>query len=153
MPIRVLAARQHLRRKRPLSHSEELLRGFLRKKEFPIMSTTLDALRKAEEDKRTQETDARTRLLSSSPRFDFRTPRRSHTPWMIGGGLVFLGIVCGAGLMLWRSSDTVPVVDAGLPPASASQVAASQSQTVIPPEPQPQNPSQSEPQASHTQAQ
>jgi hypothetical protein len=117
------------------------------------MSTILDALRKVEEEKRTQETDVRTRLLSNSPRFDFRTPRRSHTPWIIGGGLVFLGIICGAGLMLWRSSDTVPVVDAGLPPTSASQVAAPQSQTVTPPEPQPQKPSQSEPQASHPQAQ
>jgi hypothetical protein len=117
------------------------------------MSTILDALRKVEEEKRTQETDVRTRLLSNSPRFDFRTPRRSHTPWIIGGGLVFLGIVCGAGLMLWQSSDTVPVVDAGLPPTSASQVAAPQSQTVIPPGPQLQKPSQSEPQAPHTQAQ
>ena len=117
------------------------------------MSTILDALRKVEEEKRTQETDVRTRLLSNSPRFDFRTPRRSHTPWIIGGGLVFLGIACGAGLMLWRSSDTVPVVDAGLPPTSASQVAAPQSQMVTPPEPQPQKPSQSEPQAPHLQAQ
>ena len=117
------------------------------------MSTILDALRKVEEEKRTQETDVRTRLLSSSPRFDFRTPRRSHTPWIIGGGLVFLGIVCGAGLMLWHSSDTVPIVDAGLPPASVSQVAAPQSQTVTPSGPQPQKPSQSEPQAPHTQAQ
>ncbi len=117
------------------------------------MSTILDALRKVEEEKRTQERDVRTRLLSNSPRFDFRTPRHSHTPWIIGGGLVFLGIVCGAGLMLWRSSDTVPVVDAGLSPTSASQVAAPQSQTVTPSEPQPQKPSQSEPQAPHPQAQ
>ena len=114
------------------------------------MSTILDALRKVEEEKRTQETDVRTRLLSRSPRFDFRTPRRSHLPWVVGGGLVFVGIVCGAGLMLWNSPDSTSVVDVTSSPLSAPQVVASQPQPATPPGPQPQRQSQPESQSPTT---
>ncbi len=117
------------------------------------MSTILDALRKVEEEKRTQETDVRTRLLSNSPRFDFRMPRRSHLPWIVGSGLMFVGIVCGAGLMLWHSSDTTSVVDVASPTTSASPVTAAQPQTATPPGPPLQKQSQPEPQSPTTHVQ
>ena len=89
------------------------------------MSTILDALRKVEEEKRTQVPDVRTRLLSTSPRFDFRMPRRSRLPWIVGGGLVFTGIALGTGLMLWPLPDTATVKgDAALssPPTQPTPV-------------------------------
>ena len=88
------------------------------------MSTILDALRKVEEEKRTKETDVRTRLLSNSARFDFRTPRRSRFPWAFASGLVVAGIALGAGLMLWRAPDPAPGAEVVPPPTSPSQVAS-----------------------------
>jgi hypothetical protein len=88
------------------------------------MSTILDALRKVEEEKRTKETDVRTRLLSNSARFDFRTPRRSRFPWVVAGGLVVAGIALGTGLMLLRAPDTALVAEVVPPPTSLSQAAS-----------------------------
>ena len=110
------------------------------------MSTILDALRKVEEEKRTQETDVRTRLLSSPPRFDLRAPRRSHVSSIVGGGLAIIGIICTAGLLLWHSSDTASVVDVPSPPTNTPQVAGEQSQSVSSPGPQLQRQAQPEPQ-------
>ena len=96
------------------------------------MSTILDALRKVEEEKRTKETDVRTRLLSNSARFDFRTPRRSRFPWVVASGLVFAGIALGAGLMLWRAPDAAPVAEV-VPPSTSLSPVASAPPAVSPP--------------------
>lgn len=89
------------------------------------MSTILDALRKVEEEKRIQEADVRTRLLSNStPRFDFRTRRQSRMPWIIGGGLVLVGTLLGAGVMMLRTSG---------PASEEAAVASSTTTTSTPP--------------------
>ncbi|MGE0825291.1 MAG: hypothetical protein AB7G75_13265 [Candidatus Binatia bacterium] len=72
------------------------------------MSTILDALRKVEEETRTQNADARTRLLSATQRFDFRTPRRQRIPWMWAAGCILAGIVLGAGVLLFGSWESLP---------------------------------------------
>ena len=88
------------------------------------MSTILDALRKVEEEKRTQEADVRTRLLANSSRFDFRTRRRSHLPWIVGGGLVLVGTLIGAGMMVWRSSGPSSETEVAPSTTGAPQVAS-----------------------------
>ena len=65
------------------------------------MSTILDALRKVEEENRTRNADARTRLLTTSQRFDLRPPRRQRVSWLVSTGLIVGGIALGAGLMGW----------------------------------------------------
>ncbi len=92
------------------------------------MSTILDALRKVEEEKRVQNPDVRTRLLANAPRFDFRTPRRSRVPWIVGGGLVLAGVMLGAGVMLWRSLTTTPVVEVAPSTTDTPQDARAQPQ-------------------------
>ena len=104
------------------------------------MSTILDALRKVEEEKRTQEADVRTRLLSNSPsRFDFRTRRRSRMPWIIGGGLVLAGAMLGAGMMVWHvSRPSVEEVAVAPSTTSTPQIASvSPQQPVTPVQPLP----------------
>jgi hypothetical protein len=68
------------------------------------MSTILDALRKVEEENRTRNADARTRLLTTSQRFDLRPPRRQRVSWLVSTGLIVGGIALGAGLMGWGGS-------------------------------------------------
>ena len=74
------------------------------------MSTILDALRKVEEDSRTQNADVRTRLLTSPTRFNLRSPRRQRLPWVIGMGLSLLGVAVGVGLGMW-SWQTHPAAE------------------------------------------
>ena len=77
------------------------------------MSTILDALRKIEEENRTRNADARTRLLTTPQRFDLRPPRRQRVSWLVGTGLIVGGIALGAGLMGWgwyARSTSAPVV-------------------------------------------
>jgi len=77
------------------------------------MSTILDALRKIEEENRTRNANARTRLLMTPQRFDLRPPRRQRVSWLIGTGLIVGGIALGAGLMGWgwyARSTSAPVV-------------------------------------------
>src|SRR5262250_96104 len=112
------------------------------------MSTILDALRKVEEEKRARETDVRTRLLSHSARFDFRTSRRSRFPWAVASGLAFGGIAFGAGLMLWRSPETLPVAEVVPSQASPLPVASAPPQATS--EPRRRRQSVPEPNASPT---
>lgn len=72
------------------------------------MSTILDALRKVEEENRTRNADARTRLLTTPQRFDLRPPRHQRVPWLVSMGLIVGGIALGAGLMGWERS-TPPI--------------------------------------------
>jgi len=114
------------------------------------MSTILDALRKVEEEKRTQEADVRTRLLStSSARFDFRMRRRSQMPWVVGGGLVLVGTLLGAGIMMWSASgpsaDEVAVAPAPTTANALQVVSVSTQQPVTPTQPLP-NPAPTQPQ-------
>ena len=85
------------------------------------MSTILDALRKVEEEKRSQEPDIRTRLLTNTPRFDLRMPRRSRVPWIVGGVITGTCVVLlGSGLAFWYltripSSAEVPSLTTASP--------------------------------------
>lgn len=106
------------------------------------MSTILDALRKIEEENRTRNADARTRLLATPQRFDLRPPRRQRVSWLVSAGLIVGGIAVGAGLMGWGwyarlpslpvvTTTNVPVPHAQPTPAPVSAPAA----TPAPPEP------------------
>jgi hypothetical protein len=103
------------------------------------MSTILDALRKIEEENRTRNADARTRLLATPQRFDLRPPRRQRVSWLVSAGLIVGGITVGAGLMGWGwyvRSPSLPVVTTvhvpapPVPPTPAPAPAA----TLAPPE-------------------
>jgi hypothetical protein len=107
------------------------------------MSTILDALRKVEEENRTRNADARTRLLTTPQRFDLRPPRRQHVSWLVSTGLIVGGIALGAGLMGWGwSTQSTPdaVVHTGegavahAPTPTPSQILTVNPEHVIPAE-------------------
>ncbi len=88
------------------------------------MSTILDALRKIEEENRTRNADARTRLLATPQRFDLRPPRRQRVSWLLSAGLIVGGIAVGAGLMGWgwyARSPSPPVVTTAHVPVPHAQ--------------------------------
>lgn len=105
------------------------------------MSTILDALRKVEEENRTRNADARTRLLTTPQRFDLRPPRRQRVSWLVSTGLIVGGIALGAGLMGWGRStrstlDAVVHTGEGVvahsPTPTPSQILTANPEHVIP---------------------
>lgn len=77
------------------------------------MSTILDALRKVEEENRTRNADARTRLLTTPQRFDLRPPRHQRASWLVSTGLIVGGIALGAGLVGWERLMALVTVHPG----------------------------------------
>lgn len=107
------------------------------------MSTILDALRKIEEENRTRNADARTRLLATPQRFDLRPPRRQRVSWLVSAGLIVGGIAVGAGLMGWgwyARSPALPVITTTNVPVPQAQPTPAPAPAATPAPPEPMTP-------------